>query len=58
MLDRQGPEVVREKSNSSTARLVFGAHVFSQPFRTLSMLPRILNPVRELLRDEVYLHQS
>lgn len=58
MLDRQGPEVVREKGDSNTVRLVFGAHVYSQPFRTLSLLPRILDPVRQLLNDEVYLHQS
>ena len=58
LLQRRGPEVVREKEDPTTARLVFGAHVFSQPYRTLSMLPRILDPVRQLLKDDVYLHQS
>ena len=38
--------------------LVFEAHVYSEPFRCLSLLPRLLNPVRQLLRDDVYLHQS
>ena len=40
------------------ARLAFGAHTYSEPFRRLALLPRLLNPVRRLLRDEVYLHQS
>ena len=57
ILERQGPEVIREKDGVS-ARLVFGAHEYSEPFRRLSLLPRVLNPVRQLLEDEVYLHQS
>ena len=58
ILDRQGPEVVREKENPTAVRLAFGAHVYSPPFRALSMLPRVLEPVRQLLKDDVYLHQS
>ena len=58
ILNRPGPEVVREKDDPSVARLAFGAHVYSEPFRCLSLLPRLLGPVRQLLRDEVYLHQS
>jgi ectoine hydroxylase len=58
LLNRQGPEVIREKEDPTAARLVFGAHVYSEPFRCLSLLPRLLNPVRQLLRDDVYLHQS
>ena len=58
ILNRQGPEVVREKDDPTVARLAFGAHVYSEAFRSLSLLPRMLNPVRQLLRDEVYLHQS
>ncbi len=57
-LTRQGPEVVREKEDPTAARLVFGAHVYSEPFRCLALLPRLLNPVCQLLRDDVYLHQS
>jgi len=58
ILSRQGPEVVREKDDPTAARLVFGAHVFSPPFGRLPLLPRLLNPVRQLLQDDVYLHQS
>ena len=58
ILSRDGPEIVREPQDSTTARLAFGAHVYSEPFQRLLTLPRILNPVRQLLRDDVYLHQS
>ena len=57
-LSRQGPEVVREKEDPTAARLAFGAHVYSEPFRCLSLLTRLLNPVRQLLKDDVYIHQS
>jgi ectoine hydroxylase len=58
LMARQGPEVVREQEPSSAIRLVFGGHQFSKAFGLLTRLPRILNPVRQLLRDDVYLHQS
>jgi ectoine hydroxylase len=54
---REGAEVVREKT-SDAIRLVYGAHDYSEPFRRLSLLPRILNPVRQLLRGDAYIHQS
>ncbi|MEE2709474.1 MAG: phytanoyl-CoA dioxygenase family protein [Gemmatimonadota bacterium] len=58
VLSREGPEVVREKDDPAAARLVFGAHLYSDPYRCLSLLPRLLDPVRRLLGEEVYLHQS
>ena len=58
ILGRQGPEVVREKEDPTTVRLAFGAHAYSEPFKCLFTLPRVLEPVRQLLRDDVYLHQS
>ena len=58
ILNRPGPEVVREKDDPAVARLAFGAHVYSEPFARLVTLPRLLEPVTQLLRDEVYLHQS
>ena len=58
ILRREGPEVVREKDTPSAVRLAFGSHVYSDPFRCLSTLPRLIQPVRQLLRDDVYLHQS
>ena len=52
-----GPEVVREKT-ANTIRLVYGAHRTNEAFRRLSLLPRLLNPVRQLLGEETYIHQS
>ena len=58
MLNRQGPEVIREPGPNSAIRLVYGGHVHYESFRRLSLHPRLLNPVRQLVRDEVYIHQS
>lgn len=58
VLARRGPEVVREQDNPDAVRLVFGAHVYSDAFRRLSLHPRLLNPVRQLLGEDAYLHQS
>ena len=58
VLRRPGPEVVREKEDEGAVRLAFGAHAYSEPFGRLALLPRLLRPVQQLLRDEVYLHQS
>ena len=56
--NRQGPEVIHEKEEPSVVRLAFGAHVYCESCRRLSLLPRLLSPVRQFLGDEVYLHQS
>ena len=58
ILNRRGPEVILEKEDATAVRLAFGAHMYSEPFRCLSLLPRLLSPVRQLLQDDVYLHQS
>jgi len=58
VLGRRGPEVVREQDSPDAVRLAFGAHAYSEAFRRLSLHPRLLHPVRQLLGDEVYLHQS
>ena len=58
IMGRQGPELISEKEDPSSIRLAFGAHLYSEPFRRLALLPRLLNPVRQLLREDVYLHQS
>jgi ectoine hydroxylase len=58
LLRRRGPEVVREREEDEAARLVFGAHLVSEPFRRLPLLPRLLLPCRQLLNDDVYLHQT
>ena len=58
ILVRRGPEVIREKHQPTAVRLAFGSHVYSEPFRRLSLLPRLIGPVRQLLSDGIYLHQS
>ncbi len=58
ILNRSGPEIIREKEDPTAVRLAFGAHVYSEPFRYLSLLPRLLNSVRQLVMGDVYLHQS
>ena len=50
ILSRPGPEIIPEKDDPSSVRLAFGAHTSSEPFRCLTLLPRLLNPVRQLLR--------
>jgi ectoine hydroxylase len=54
---RRGPEVVREKDGEGV-RLVYGGHVHEEALARLSVMPRLLNPVRQLLRSEAYIHQS
>jgi ectoine hydroxylase len=54
---RPGPEIVREKE-SNGIRLAYGGHEVCEPYKRLSTLPRLLNPVRQLLREYAYIHQS
>lgn len=58
LLARQGPEVVREPHDAAAVRVLYGSHVFSEAYGRLSRHPRLLNPVRQLLRDEAYIHQT
>lgn len=54
---RSGPEVVRE-ADGEAVRQVYGGHSVSDPFARLSVMPRLLNPVQQLLRSCAYIHQS
>ncbi len=58
ILSRNGPEIVREKDDAKAARLAFGVHAYSELFARLVVHPRMLNPVKQLLNEDVYLHQS
>lgn len=58
MLQRTGPEIIREPDDDTTIRLIYGNHANCESFKRLSLHPRLLNPVRQLLRDDVYIHQS
>lgn len=52
--DRQ--ENVRERG-SQAVRTTFAAHTFNEAYRRLGAHPRLINPVRQLLGGEVYMHQ-
>ncbi|MAV37822.1 MAG: proline hydroxylase [Planctomycetaceae bacterium] len=58
ILARRGPEVIPEKDNPDSPRLVFGAHHYCEAFRKLSLSRRLLQPIQQLLAEDVYLHQS
>ncbi|MGF1626106.1 MAG: phytanoyl-CoA dioxygenase family protein [Alphaproteobacteria bacterium] len=53
-LDR--PEVFREK-DGKTARTAFAAHTYNEAFRRLGRHPRLVEPVKQLLGGDVYIHQ-
>lgn len=50
------PEVVRERTNNSV-RLIYGAHRFDDTYRRLAQHPRWVEAARQLLDDDVYIHQ-
>ncbi|NML46707.1 proline hydroxylase [Ramlibacter sp. G-1-2-2] len=47
---------VREK-DSDAVRTNFAAHMVSEPFAKLARHPRMVEPVRELFGEDVYMHQ-
>lgn len=49
-------EVVREK-DGKTARTAFAAQDYNEGFRRLGRHPRLLEPVRQILDGDVYMHQ-
>ena len=52
-LDRQ--EVWREKTGAP--RTAFAAHTFNETFRLLAWHPRLVEPLRQLFGEDVYVHQ-
>jgi ectoine hydroxylase len=52
-LDRQ--EVWREKTGAP--RTAFAAHTFNETFRLLASHPRLVEPLRQLYGEDVYVHQ-
>ena len=52
-MDRE--EVVRE--SSGVARTAFAAHTYNEGFRLLGAHPRLIEPVMQLLDEDVYMHQ-
>lgn len=49
------PRRIREKSGA--VRSVFALHQTNETFRRLTRLPRLVEPARQLLESEVYVHQ-
>ena len=47
-----------DSDSSPPVRLVYGCHTFSETFRRLSLHPRLLEPVQQLLREPCYIHQT
>lgn len=50
------PENVREKG-SDAVRTNFAAHLYSYPYAKLARHPRMLEPIRQLFGEDVYMHQ-
>ncbi|MCR9257998.1 MAG: phytanoyl-CoA dioxygenase family protein [Alphaproteobacteria bacterium] len=53
-LDRK--EVIREASGKA-ARMAFAPHTYSEIYGVLYRHPRLIGPVKQLLRADVYMHQ-
>ncbi len=54
--EQRRPENIREKG-SNAVRTNFAAHMYSEPYARLGRHPRMVNPVRQLFGEEVYMHQ-
>jgi ectoine hydroxylase len=50
------PENVREK-DSDAVRTNFAAHMYSHPFARLARHPRMVEPVKQLFGEDLYMHQ-
>ena len=50
------PENVREKTGD-VVRTNFAAHMYSAPFARLARHPRMVEPIRQLFGEDVYMHQ-
>jgi L-proline 4-hydroxylase len=51
------PENVREKTNEELVRTNFAAHLYSYPFAKLARHPRLVEPVKQVFGEDVYMHQ-
>ena len=50
------PENVREKTGD-VVRTNFAAHLYSYPFAKLARHPRMVQPIKQLFGEDVYMHQ-
>jgi L-proline 4-hydroxylase len=51
------PENIREKDNEGAVRTNFAAHLYSYPFAKLARHPRLVEPVKQVFGEDVYMHQ-
>ena len=56
LLAHDGPEILRERG-SQAVRSIIAPHLRDDLFRKLSRHPRLVEPARQLLGGDVYLHQ-
>ena len=56
VLRRPGPEVAREPNGDP--HVCWGMHLFDERFGALTRHPRLLLPVEQLMRGQVFVHQS
>jgi len=56
LYEQRRPENVREKG-SDAVRTNFAAHMYSEPFARLGRHPRMVEPVRQVFGEDVYMHQ-
>ena len=56
LYSRREPYNVREKDRDAV-RTNFAGHLVSEPFARLARHPRMVEPVQDLLGEELYMHQ-
>ncbi len=56
VLDRPGPEVGREADGAPS--ICWGMHLFDERLATLTRHPAIVEPARQLLGNDIFVHQS
>ncbi len=56
VLDRPGPEVGRESDGSPA--ICWGMHLFDDRLNTLTKHPAVVEPAKQLLDDDIFVHQS
>ena len=52
----EGPQVMRESDGAP--HVVYGMHLLDERLRSLSRHPRVVEPARQLLDNDIFVHQS
>lgn len=56
-IDERRPEVHLQRRGSEAPRLIYAADKYSEAFRRLALHPRWIEPAKQLLGSDVYIHQ-